>query len=216
MSDLPEFKPKIIDVVVLVDAPRILYHYGPNKAADNVTFKDYQQIGPKGEGVGYIYMATTWFDAQGEGGSELKIFGVPGNKIRWRARTLSMGGLADASISADDVPVAFQVFIRGFVINSGQQYITPPTQKVEVVDSWGFDATGKRVRQQLVDVYWESEVVAAAPRDGEVVYHMPFNILCTHSNCNDNNDGGDDGGDGGGGGGGNGCGGYTHDPFIYT
>ncbi|KAE8754032.1 AidA/PixA family protein [Paraburkholderia sediminicola] len=210
MSDpKPQFKPQIIDVAILVDAPRIIYHYGSNKAKDNLKFSDYTQLGTKGMGVGYVYMATTWWDAQGEGGSELDVFGTKGNTIRWRMQTLSMGGRADGSLDAT-APVAYQAFIRGFVISQGETCITAPVQKTETVDSWGGDEDGKVIRKKVVDVYWEAEVV----QPGAVIYHTPFNIFCNCPGCSDNGDGGDDNGTGGGGGGGNGCGGYQHDPWI--
>jgi len=216
MSELAAFKPSIIDVVVLVDAPRILYHYGPNKAKDDVKFSDYQQLGQNGEGVGYVYMATTWWDARGEGGSELNVFGKVGNKIHWRMRTLSMGGQADGMSAPGKPakPVAYQVAIKQFVINNGAEYISTPVKKTDTIDSWNFDQNGNLVRQKINDVYWESEVTKAAAPGDEVVYHMPFHILC--SDCSDNGDGGGDNGSGGGGGGGNNCGGYTHDPIIHT
>lgn len=213
MSDKPRFEPSIIDVDILVDAPRVMYHYGPNKARDSTRFSDYVQIGPTGKGVGYVYMATTWWDAKGEGGSELDVFGTRGNRIRWRMQTLSMGGRADGMWADMQAPVAYQAFIRGFVINSGSDYITTPQRKVETVNSWGFDETGKVIRKQIVDVYWECEVLQSG---GSVVYHTPFNIFCDSPKCSDNGDGGDDNGDGGGGGGGDGCGGYQHDPWITT
>ncbi|WP_158244329.1 AidA/PixA family protein [Trinickia dabaoshanensis] len=228
MSTLARFYPEIIDVAVMVDAPRILYHYGPNKARDNVQFTDYVQLGPHGEGVGYVYMVSTWWDSQGEGGSEFRVFGNPGNRIRWRIQTLSMGGVADG-VPADShmapahqsgqteqgtqlkPAVAYRPFIRGFVINAGAQNITPPKQVIETVNSWQIDpATEKIVRTQLTDVYWEAKVL----QKGEVVYHMPFNIFCNCDKCADGDDGGDDGGHGGGGGGGDGCGGWKHDPFV--
>jgi len=53
MSTLARFYPEIIDVAVMVDAPRILYHYGPNKARDNVQFTDYVQLGPHRKSIGY-------------------------------------------------------------------------------------------------------------------------------------------------------------------
>lgn len=209
------FRPSIIDVVVLVDAPRILYHYGPNKAKDDVTFSDYQQLGPNGEGVGYVYMVTTWWDAKGEGGSELSVFGKVGNKIHWRMRTLSMGGQADG-LSAAGKPVAYQAAIRQFVINHGAEYISTPVKKTDTIDSWNFDPNGNLVHQKVNDVYWEAEVLKAAAPGDQVVYHMPFHVLCNCPECNDNGKGGDDNGTGGGGGGGDPCGGYTHDPFIHT
>lgn len=222
MSDLPRFYPKVIDVAVIVDAPRILYHYGPNKARDHTGFKDYVQLGVNGEGVGYVYMLSTWWDAKGEGGSELDIFGNPGNIIRWRIQTLSMGGGADGVPADTKMPpaysqggtvvvnVAYRAFIRGFVFNQGAENLTAPKQVIEIVNSWDMDATGKIVRKQITDVYWESTVLSK----GEVVYHMPFNVFCNCADCNDNDGDGSDGGDGGGGGGGDGCGGYQHDPFV--
>lgn len=224
MSTLPRFYPEIIDVAVMVDAPRILYHYGVNKARDHAGFSDYVSLGPHGQGVGYVYMVSTWWDAQGEGGSEFRVFGKPGNRIRWRIQSLSMGGVADgvpadrhmAPVHLDGTnevkaAVAYRPFIRGFVINSGAQNITPPKQVVETVNSWHVDpVTHKIVRAQITDVYWEAKVLQQAP----VVYHMPFNIFCNCEKCGDGDDDGDDGGHGGGGGGGDGCGGWLHDPFI--
>ena len=223
MSSLPEFRPKIIDVAVIVDAPRILYHYGPNKARDHKGFSDYIPLGANSEGVGYVYMLSTWWDSRSEGGSELDILGKRGNIIRWRIQTLSLGGVADGVPAdstmapaylqgeADVESVAYRAFIRGFVFNQGAENLTPPKQVVETVNSWEIDVTTKNiVRKEITDVYWESTVL----NEGEVVYHMPFNLFCNCEDCNDNSDGGDDGGGGGGGGGGDGCGGYQHDPFI--
>lgn len=205
---MPNFKPQVIDVAILVDAPRILHDYGKNNAdasANSSNFSNYVQLGPNGEGVGYVYMVTTWWDAQGEGGSELSVFGAVGNKIRWRMQTLSMGGEAYGSVEKDQPPAAHQAFIRGFVFNRGGDCITAPVQKIETVDGWGLDATGKRIPKQIVDVYWEATVQKPG---GTVIYHAPFNIVCNGC-C-------DDGGGGGGGGGGSNCGGYQHDPFIHT
>ncbi|HTI17180.1 MAG TPA: AidA/PixA family protein [Trinickia sp.] len=203
MSD--RFKPSIIDVAIMVDAPRIMFDYGPNKAQDRKTFSDFFNLG---KGVGYVYMAATWWDSQNEGDSELDVFGVKGNTIRWRMQTLSMGGRADASLDSAAAPVAFQAVIRGFVFQGTQwsEFITKPTRKVETVKTWGFDADGNVVRQNITDVYWESQVITPGP----VTYHTPFNIFCDSPNCSDGSDGSDDSG----GGGGNGCGGYQHDPYI--
>lgn len=220
MSTLPRFYPKIIDVAVIVDAPRILYHYGPNKARDHQGFSDYVSLGRNSMGVGYVFMLSTWWDAKGEGGSEFDVFGNPGNILRWRMQTLSMGGVGDgvaadtnmtsANVNGTESSVAYRAFIRGFYFSSGAANITPPKQVIETVNSWEMDATGKIARKQITDVYWESTVLSK----GEVVYHMPFNIFCNCKDCNDNDGDGDDGGGGGGGGGGDGCGGYQHDPFI--
>ncbi|AKE06345.1 hypothetical protein XM57_27875 [Burkholderia cepacia] len=210
------FRPSIIDVAILVDAPRIKYYYGANHAKDNVNFSDYVGVGNNGDGGSFIYMVTTWRDAQNEGGSELSIYGEVRNKIRWRMRSLSMGGIADA-MSRNEPPVAFQAAIRGFVFSGGdayKEYITTPVKKTETVKSWGFDQNGNLVQQDINDTYWESEVIK--PGFGNqnnqrvnITYHTPFNILCNCQDCND-------GTHGGGGGGGNGCGGYTYDPFIVT
>lgn len=224
MSDLARFMPNIVDVAVMVDAPRIIYHYGTNKAKDHEKFSDYIQLGPNGMGVGYVYMVSTWWDSKGEGGSEFHVFGKPGNRIRWRIQTLSMGGIADG-VPADahmapanvqsgpdvEAGVAYSAFIRGFVLNEGAGNITPPKQVIESVNGWQIDAaSGKIVRTKVTDVYWEAKVL----QEGPVIYHMPFSIFCNCDKCSDGDDGGDDGGNGGGGGGGDGCGGYQHDPFI--
>jgi hypothetical protein len=184
----------IIDVLIVVEATSILRNFGGNDALKTGKYFQLQnQPGVRaqeGEGIGYIYMVTNWMNAQGEGGSELDVFTNPGDTIRWRMTTLGK-----------DNP--YQCYITGFVLNSGQNNITPPVPKCEPITVMDIDPTSpglnRVIPRQANDFYWESTVINKQP----VTYHTHFLIF------------GGGGGGGGGGGDDGGChGGYQWDPFI--
>lgn len=181
----------IIDVAILVDAPRILRDIGSNNAG--VT-GNYVQL--PNEGQWYLYMFATWYHARNESYSELDVFADVGDTIRWRMATFSMNR-------------SYHAFIKGFVFKDPtQDRISTPVMKQETVQVPYMDATGAVALKSADDVYWETTV----QKSGPVTYHTNF-ILCG-CDCSG-------GGGGGGGGGGNdtvcnnnNCGGYTYDPFI--
>jgi nematocidal protein AidA len=181
----------IIDVVIVVDAPRILRDYGTNNAAQ--TGMNYVPLGQQGEGRYYLYMIATWFDVQNQAESELDVFANAGDKIRWRMTSLSLDR-------------TYQCFIKEFVINRGANYITQPAPKHESVTVPQIDTSVAALNttkpKQIDDVYWETTVLQPGP----VTYHT--NFIVTGPGC-------DAGGGGGNGGNGN-CGGYTYDPYINT
>lgn len=177
----------IIDVAILVDAPRILQTIKPNNAAAT---GNYVQL--PGDGQWYVYMFATWNDVRNLGLSELDVFANVGDTIRWRMATFSLNR-------------TYQAFIKGFVFKDPKQDgISTPVMKQETVQVPQMDATGAVVLKSVDDVYWESTVQKSSP----VTYHANF-ILCG-CDCSG-------GGGGGGGGDtvcNNNCGGYTYDPFI--
>ncbi|MBN3144974.1 AidA/PixA family protein [Pectobacterium brasiliense] len=208
---------EIVDVLIAVDAPRIIRDFHTNDAANT---GQYQSLG---EAHGYIYMIATWYHAQDEADSELDVFAKQGDKIRWRMATLSIGA-------------NYQAVIMDFVINKGAGNITPPTPKKEIITIPQLDPTSKKIILTTTeDVFWESTVLST----GKVTYHTKFQLYVggggggNGGGCGSNGGGGGGNGGGcgsnGGGGGGNGggcgnnggsgggcdpCGGYHWDPFI--
>jgi hypothetical protein len=191
----------IIDVLIVVDAPRIISDYGRN---DGASTGKYVMIGPNDEGQGYVYMVTTWKDAQGEGTSNLHVFAQKGDIIRWRMTSMSMSS-------------RFQCFLTHFVINNGGSFITAPQAKHQKVNSSHIDPNSPGlnvvVPSQIDDFFWESTVLAQQ----HVTYHTQF-CICGDE-CGGGGGGGESESEGGGGGGGScsgggNCGGYQWDPFI--
>lgn len=185
----------VIDVLTVVDAGRILKVLGRNNFAQTGQYKQLPD-----EGRWWVYMFATWYDVKGESYSELDVFAQAGDTIRWRMTTTSAG-------------TGYQAFIQDVPVTRGEQYITKPQMKYEIIKAPQLDTTvlppGRPMIQKVEDSYWEVNVL----RPGPVTYHLNF-TLCGL-------------GPGGGGGGGDGdgdsdcnCsdnyGGYTYDPFINT
>ncbi|AEX52531.1 inclusion body protein [Rahnella aquatilis CIP 78.65 = ATCC 33071] len=180
---------EIVDVLIAVDAPRIIRDFHKNDVAKT---GQYQSLG---EAHGYIYMIATWYHARDEADSELDVFAKQGDKIRWRMTTLSMGG-------------NYQGVITGFVINNGAVNITPPVLGRETIITPQLDAVSNRViLTSKEDVFWESTVL----KTGKVTYHTKFQLYVGGGG---GGGGGCEGSNGGGGGGNDPCGGYHWDPFI--
>jgi hypothetical protein len=180
----------IIDVLIVVDAPRVLQDHGTNKGASTGNY-----VPLKNDGKGYVYMVTTWMDAQGEGTSELDVFAKKGDLIRWRMTSMSGGS-------------QYQCFITHFLINNGAQNISAPQAKYARVNVPVLDPKSPKLNNvipsQADDFYWESTVLnSTAP----VTYHIEF-CICGDG-CPSGGGGGSDcgGGGSGGGGGGSDCGG---------
>lgn len=185
---------EIIDVLIAVDAPYIMKTFGPNQAGKN------GQYVSLGEGHKSIYMIGTWYHVQDQADSELDVFAKPGDKIRWRMTTLSMGG-------------NYQGIITGFVINNGANNITPPAPGRQVITIPQIDTSVSTLDKVIIksteDVFWESTVLYS----GKVTYHTKFMLYYVGGGGGGGN-GSNGGGGGGGGGGCDPCGGYHWDPFI--
>jgi hypothetical protein len=181
----------IIDVLIVVDAARVLQDHGHNTGARTGNY-----VLLKNTGTGYIFMLTEYADVKSaEGISELNMRAKKGDIIRWRMTSMTMGN-------------TYQCFITHFVVNQGPKNITPPEAKHEkisipVTDP---DHPDRVILSNSGDFYWESTVLT----NGPVTYHTKFCI------CGDSGGGG-----GGGGGGDcndnpSDCGGFQWDPFINT
>lgn len=191
---------EIIDILIVVDAIRILNDHGKNNAAHTGEY-----INLKNDGHNYIYMLGTWYHIQDQADSELDIFAKPGDKIRWRMTTLSMGE-------------KYQGIIKDFVITGGKNNITLPRPAHKKITIPRVDTNelslNKAVFSMADDIFWESTVLNPGP----VTYHTKF-VLYAGGGGGSNHTGSDGGGGGGcnntGSDGGYGdCGGYQWDPFI--
>lgn len=195
---------EIIDILIVVDAIRILNDHGKNNAAHTGEY-----VNLKNDGHNYIYMLGTWYHIQDQADSELDIFAKPGDKIRWRMTTLSMGE-------------KYQGIIKEFVITGGKNNITPPRPAHKTIITPRIDTNelslDKAVFSMADDIFWESTVLQPGP----VTYHTKFVLYAGGGGGGGSNHTGSDSGGGGGGGcnhtgsdGGCGdCGGYQWDPFI--
>lgn len=178
---------EIIDILIVVDAIRILNDHGKNNAAHTGEY-----VNLKNDGHNYIYMLGTWYHIQDQADSELDIFAKPGDKIRWRMTTLSMGE-------------KYQGIIKEFVITGGKNNITPPRPAHKTIITPRIDTNelslDKAVFSMADDIFWESTVLQPGP----VTYHTKF-VLYAGGGGGSNHTGSDGGcGD---------CGGYQWDPFI--
>ncbi|EHX6292494.1 hypothetical protein K1940_004492 [Salmonella enterica subsp. enterica serovar Larochelle] len=192
---------EIIDILIVVDAIRILNDHGKNNAAHTGEY-----VNLKNDGHNYIYMLGTWYHIQDQADSELDIFAKPGDKIRWRMTTLSMGE-------------KYQGIIKEFVITGGKNNITPPRPAHKTIITPRIDTNelslDKAVFSMADDIFWESTVLQPGP----VTYHTKFVLYAGGGGGGGSNHTGSDSGGGGcnhtGSDGGCGdCGGYQWDPFI--
>lgn len=186
----------ILDVLIVVDAPRIIKDHGKNDFAKSDTDTSrYVQL--KNDGKYYVYMIGTWYAVQNQGESELDVFARPGDQIRWRMTSISMGG-------------AYQCVIKEFVFNNGAGNLTPPALMSKKILTPELDPNarplGKIMHTEVDDVFWESTVLNTGP----VTYHTKFAIFAGGGGLSGGGGGGGCGGDGGDGN----CGGYQYDPFI--
>ncbi|GLU35036.1 AidA/PixA family protein [Trinickia caryophylli] len=180
------------DVLIVVDAQRIVQSYGRNDAGRT---GEYVPLGQGGEGQGFVYMFATYSDARGEGSSELDIGANAGDTIRWRMASISEGN-------------NYSCFMTHFVFTGPANYsefITEPQQKYETIKTLQIDKKAPMLRGVVPierdDFYWEATMI----KPGRLVYHTKFLVFCS-----------DGGGTTTGGGGGNNdpYGGYQWDPFI--
>lgn len=147
---------EIIDILIVVDAIRILNDHGKNNAAHTGEY-----VNLKNDGHNYIYMLGTWYHIQDQADSELDIFAKPGDKIRWRMTTLSMGE-------------KYQGIIKEFVITGGKNNITLPRPAHKTIITPRIDTNelslDKAVFSMADDIFWESTVLQPGP----VTYHTKF------------------------------------------
>jgi hypothetical protein len=155
----------IIDVLMVVDADRVMHDHGSNTGAstgDYVPLKDGKGNGIKGSG--YVFMLTEMKDAKNaEASVILNIAAKKDDIIRWRMTSMSMGN-------------PYQCFIKEIVVDKDIQNITEPTAKHEKIRIPVLDPNSPGLNQVILsnagDSYWESTVLIAKP----VRYHARFRI----------------------------------------
>ncbi|GHH91214.1 inclusion body family protein [Streptomyces capillispiralis] len=117
-----------------------------------------------------IYMTTRQDHIIGTSGAELNLRAEPGDSVKWRETTLSLGS-------------DYKALLYRYV-SSDTSHVLIRTPEIEVVDGVypmpqeGSEGTPAFTTQEYEDHYWRTTV----KRTGKVVYHFYFQILDRHRN----------------------------------
>ncbi|MFC8420914.1 inclusion body family protein [Streptomyces sp. NPDC057236] len=117
-----------------------------------------------------IYMTTRQDHIIGTSGAELNLRAEPGDSVKWRETTLSLGS-------------DYKALLYRYV-SSDSDHVLIRTPEIEVVDGVypmpqeGSEGTPAFTTQEYEDHYWRTTV----KRTGKVVYHFFFQILDHHRN----------------------------------
>ncbi|MDT0609114.1 inclusion body family protein [Streptomyces lancefieldiae] len=115
-----------------------------------------------------IYMTTRHDHIVGTSGAELNLRAEPGDTIRWRETTLSLGS-------------DYKALLYRYVSND-RDHTLIRTPEIEVVDGVyplpkeGSEGSPDFMTQKYEDHYWRTTVKSV----GQVVYHFYFQILDRH------------------------------------
>ncbi|MGC9497672.1 inclusion body family protein [Streptomyces sp. WG7] len=150
-----------INVMIAFDAATIVER-NPNasKNPDAPTYAD----------ESLIYMTTRQDHIIGTSGAELNLRAEPGDSVKWRETTLSLGS-------------DYKALLYRYVSNDNQ-HVLIRTPEIEVVQGVypmpqeGTEGTPAFTVQEYEDHYWRTTV----KRTGKVVYHFYFQILDRHRN----------------------------------
>ncbi|RDG39650.1 inclusion body family protein [Streptomyces corynorhini] len=148
-----------LNVLIAFDAATIVERY-PNASRnpDAPTQVDHQ----------LIYMTTRHDHIIGSSGAELNLRAEPGDSIRWRETTLSLGS-------------DYKALLYKYVSDDSAHTLIR-TPEIEVIDGVfpmpkeGAEGKPEFVTQSYEDHYWRTTV----KRAGNVVYHFFFQILDHH------------------------------------
>ncbi|MFC8370983.1 MULTISPECIES: inclusion body family protein [unclassified Streptomyces] len=150
-----------LNVLIAFDAATIVERNpGASKNPDAPTYVDHS----------LIYMTTRQDHIIGTSGAELNLRAEPGDSVKWRETTLSLGSDYTA------------LLYRYVSDDSGHVLIRTP--EIEVVDGVypmpreGSEGSPAFTTQEYEDHYWRTTV----KRTGKVTYHFFFQILDHHRN----------------------------------
>ncbi|MET7291607.1 inclusion body family protein [Streptomyces griseoloalbus] len=150
-----------LNVLIAFDAATIVERNpGASRNPDAPTYAD-QSL---------IYMTTRQDHIIGTSGAELNLRAEPGDSVKWRETTLSLGS-------------DYKALLYRYV-SSDNNHVLIRTPEIEVVDGVypmpqeGSEGTPAFTTQEYEDHYWRTTV----KRTGKVVYHFYFQILDRHRN----------------------------------
>lgn len=148
-----------LNVLIALDAATIVERNpGASRNPDAPTYVDER----------LVYMTTRQDHIVGTSGAELNLRAEPGDTIRWRETTLSLGS-------------DYKALLYRYV-SSDNGHVLIRTPEIEVIDGVypmpkeGGEGRPDFVTQNYQDHYWRTTV----KRAGKVVYHFSFQILDRH------------------------------------
>jgi hypothetical protein len=148
-----------LNVLIAFDAATIVERNpGASRNPDTPTYVDER----------LVYMTTRQDHIIGTSGAELNLRAEPGDTIRWRETTLSLGS-------------DYKALLYRYV-SSDNGHVLIRTPEIEVIDGVypmpkeGSEGRPDFVTQNSQDHYWRTTV----KRAGKVVYHFSFQILDRH------------------------------------
>jgi hypothetical protein len=148
--------PKVINILAVVDAERVLRDHAPTTSAPTPL---------KNDGQGYVFMLTEWADTdqyqgtnifakvaeqdQEEGGYSLNVKAEAGDTVRWRLISLTS-------------PFQYQCYLYGLSPVGGWLHITEPQPKTSAVTCAAINPAAPTsdtlITVQGHDFWWESQV----------------------------------------------------------